>query len=299
MTESGMINIDPLDSNETNARSRAVIAQQMKGLNQEQWAQLGLYQRFHQVLFETCLTMRYLDHDDHQGERCIRDELIERVQSTLDPLEARLFQATASHLIEDLISASWLTAINEDLDLDEQRAQQLNSQLSMDADGKLEIQLITPAPTREEAREKKAQEREARRIARREARLKESMQYIDPLDHISQENETPFTIRRLDQILMSLDGLILKQESFRELLKMSVEDYELVFDATDRLGLTHRGVDGYIRLDFYGSSIARQERAPRLKTLAMMASRLRREQQLKESAASDDEPGQGSNLEPL
>ena len=268
--------------------SHAEIAQYVKGLNQEQWSLLGLYQRFHQALFETCLSMRYLEGDEPPLDTCLREELVSRVKSQLDPFEERLFSATAPQLIEELVSAHWLTSNNEGLDLNERRAQQLSHQLSLNAEGELDIRLMTPAPTREEEREKRAQEREAKRVAKREARLRESMQYIDPLKHISQENETPFTIRRLDQILVSLDGIVLRQDSFRELLKMSQAEYDLVFDATDRLGLTHRGVDGYIRLDFYGSSIARQERASRLKTLAMMASRLRREQRLRESISNEE-----------
>ena len=63
---------------------------------------------------------------------------------------------------------------------------------------------------------------------------------------------------------------------------MSQNEFDLVFEATDRLGLTHQTDDGYIRLDFHGTSIARQPRTQRLKTLSMMASRLRREQKLKE-----------------
>ena len=312
-----MDHIETANSLSDHRIDRETLASHLLNASSDQWSQLGLYQIFHQELFKTCLSIRYLsepvkrpgesetESDDKpegnadglsEGQvaqtdlspRCERDQLITTVSNALDPLERRLFSATAPQLIDELINADWLATEEGEVDISDRRFRQLSDQVEVTEGSEFTIKMMKPTLSQADQRAQELKTQEAKRIAKREERLRESSQYINPLDHISHENETPFTIRRLDLILTSLDGLVLRQESFRSLLKMSVEEYELVFSSTDRLGLTHRSDDGYIRLDFYGSSIARQAREPRLKTLAMMASRLRREERLRTQVQLED-----------
>ena len=110
----------------------------------------------------------------------------------------------------------------------------------------------------------------------------DQLTYVDPLNHISSAIETPFTIRRLDQIATYLDGVVLPREEVGEQLNIPLSERAMIFDATTRLGLTRQ--DGeYLKLDFLGVRIARMPRDERLKTLAMMASRLRSEAKLQQN----------------
>ena len=274
--------MDPINSNEiaeTTLLERVDVARSLVSLNEEQWQKLGLFQSLHRTIMRTYFQLTYLN-EDQVVERCQKEELINTVKSTLEAQVKTLFSLTAVELIEELHSADWLTHTQGTIEIPEKRWTQFKDQVLYTTSGDLEIRPIRPILSESERKAEVTKQREEAQVAKRAERLRKSLEYIDPLQHISVANETPFTIRRLDQILTSLDGIVLRQDSFRDLLKMEEAEYTLVFDATDRLGLTHQSDDGYIRLDFHGTSIARQPRAKRLKTLSMIASRLRREAKL-------------------
>jgi hypothetical protein len=268
------------DIDEATTLDKIGLARTLISLNDEQWRELGLFQRFHQDLFKTYLQFMYLS-EDTSTMVCHKEDLIETLQLSLDQKLKTLFSLTASELIEELHSADWLNNTQGVIDIPLRRWHQLKDQLLSTEEGVIEIQQLRPKPSESELKAELTRKREEEKVAKRAERLKKSLEYIDPLKHILEANETPFTIRRLDQILTSLDGIVLRQDSFRDLLRMGLEEYQVIFDATDRLGLTHQSDDGYIRLDFHGTSIARQARPKRLKTLSMIASRLRREAKLK------------------
>ena len=280
-------------------------------LDHQQWKSLGLYQSFHQELFKVVLNSNLktlqaqlktlLDTssepeseigqenesilDDSQpihefyNTPLLRSELLEQVNANLDPKQSLLFTLTGNELIDELGRTDWLSSQEEYVTLNTSRWYQLKKQVVLNDHNELQITVLTSAHQATHTRQKTRREEETI-LEKRAERLKKSLEYIDPLQHISKANETPFTIRRLDLILTSLDGLVVKQDSFRDLLNINPFEFETIFDATDRLGLTRRTEDGYIRLDFHGTSLARQERPKRLKALSMIASRLRREAKL-------------------
>ena len=268
------------DSDNTILPERVEVARGLVSLTAEQWQKLGLFQALHRTLVNSYFQLTYL-HEECPVGMCQKEDLIDKVNSTLETNLRNLFSLTALDLIEELHSAEWLRHTQGMIELPDARWEQIINQVSYSTSGELEIREVHPIPTESERKAEMTKQREEAHLAKRAERLRKSLEYIDPLQHISVANETPFTIRRLDQILTSLDGIVLRQDSFRDLLRMEESEYKLVFDATDRLGLTHQSDDGYIRLDFHGTSIARQPRTKRLKTLSMIASRLRREAKLK------------------
>ena len=278
------------------------LTEQLLKLDHQEWKQLGLYQSFHQALFKVALEFNLealqsqksitADPDDPESlerlpsaSKCYfsyleRPKLIDHTQKSIEPALNLLFTLTASELIDELCHTDWFKSQDSGLTLHPNRWYQLQKQVQVTTDGALQINTAIPNNLDSNVRARKSRQDEESITARRAERLKKSLEYIDPLQHISKANETPFTIRRLDLILTSLDGLVIKQESFRELLNLNLHDFDLIFDATDRLGLTRRTDDGYVRLDFHGISLARQDRPKRLKALSMIASRFRREAKL-------------------
>lgn len=278
------------------------LTEQLLKLDHQQWKLLGLYQSFHQALFKVALELNLsslhnqeevisdpevasetesleqsLDEPEYHFTHLERSELLESTQKTIDSNLNLLFSLTANELIDELCRTDWFESQEQGLVLHPNRWYKLQQQVSVTSEGTVQINAGISNKTETNVHKRKSRQEEESISARRAERLRKSLEYIDPLQHISKANETPFTIRRLDLILTSLDGLVIKQESFRELLKLNLVDFDLIFDATDRLDLTRRTDDGYIRLDFHGISLARQDRPKRLKALSMIASRLRRE----------------------
>ena len=276
-------------------------------LDHQQWKQLGLYQSFHQTLFKVALELNLailqgqqdvsletdidLDSTNYSQAKDTlhntyinKSELLEIAKKALKSRDDLLFTLTSTELIDELCQNDWLISQDSGLSLHPRRWHQLHEQVKLNQDGVIQIDTVVSGQHESDNRIQKSRPEEENILARRAERLKKSLEYIDPLKHISKDNETPFTIRRLDLILTNLDGLVIKQESFRELLNLSQVDFDLIFDATDRLGLTRRTDDGYVRLDFHGISLARQDRPKRLKTLSMIASRLRREAKFQENS---------------
>ena len=278
------------------------LTEQLLKLDHQQWKQLGLYQSFHQTLFKVALELNLkalqsqksitTDPDELESleqrpsdseyyfSHLERPDLLDHTQKNIEPELHLLFTLTAGELIDELCHTDWLKSQDSELTLHPNRWYQLQKQVKVTTDGALQIDISVSDHLESNVRVRKSRQEEQSITARRAERLRKSLEYIDPLQHISKGNETPFTIRRLDLILTNLDGLVIKQESFRELLNLNLHDFDLIFDATDRLGLTRRTDDGYVRLDFHGISLARQDRPKRLKALSMIASRFRREAKL-------------------
>ena len=302
--------MEQLDTHNTSKHSferQVELTELLLKLDHQQWKQLGLYQSFHQTLFKAALELNLtllqrqqdvspkividLDPTNHSQTKDAlhktyinKSELLEIAEKSLKSKDDLLFNLTSTELIDELCRSDWLTSQDLGLSLNPRRWYQLHEQVKISKDGIIQIDSALSGQHESDNRIQKSGLEEESILARRAERLKKSLEYIDPLKHISKANETPFTIRRLDLILTNLDGLVIKQESFRELLNLSLVDFELIFDATDRLGLTRRTDDGYVRLDFHGISLARQDRPKRLKALSMIASRLRREAKFRENS---------------
>lgn len=282
----------------------AALAHQITQLSADAWEQLGVSQEFHQRLLTSYFSELLSAHDlvetheerrEDEGdrltlslERALKlNALNLRVMRDLEGSVKRLFELTVSHHVELLVAGEWLnlhedTSHDNEVTLNLQRAQALRQQISLNAEGEVVISQES-RPLVEEV-EASAEERDVNSPEIEEvvdsSKASAKPEYVDPLDHISRAIESPFTIRRLDQILVYLDGLVLPREQVGELLKIPSADRDIVFDAMNRLGLTHQENE-YIKLDFLGLRIARLTREERLKQLAVIASRLRVEAKMK------------------
>ena len=105
----------------------------------------------------------------------------------------------------------------------------------------------------------------------------EESKYVDPLDRISEKDESIFTIRRLNQILNALDGLTLMRKQLHESVQMSHADFGQLLDKMSAFDLI-RCENNRIKLHFHGNKIVRLLRNERHKTLARIAERMRKGQ---------------------
>lgn len=250
------------------------LSKMLGHLDDQSWQKLGLYQHFHQLLFITLLK-QYPGPD-----KPTKESLTLQAKSDLDGPVQKLFELTASEHIDHLIDTQWLTFEDGLLLPSTERVELLLTQISLSSDGQ-QVYLTLDQPSTERADVIDLEPD----IPTKRIKERTSLPYVDPLEHISQANESPFTIRRLDRILTSLDGFPLLKDRLAELIRMPRGEVEEVFSATDRLGLTRQEGE-YIKLEFSGTKIARLPREERLKTLAVMASRLRREAKLAERRLS-------------
>ena len=252
---------------------RHALTAVMSGLSDQIWLQLGLCQSFHQQMVLTML---------HGIERSMtREQLINEVKTDLIEPISSLFSHTAIEHVEQLINSGWLAQTSDLIIFHSERLKHLLESMSYHETEGWSLQAETHTrskvtPSRVEGVEHMI----AHSASRRQTA---TLPFVDPMEHISKANESPFTIRRLDRILTSLDGIPLLTNRLAELLKVPLSEVEEVFTATDRLGLTLRTGD-YIKLEFAGTKIARLPREERLKTLAIMASRLRREAKIQKRA---------------
>ena len=263
----------------------------MKKLQEPEWIKLGVSQDFHQRIlctFFNQITQITLPEDDNIYDYAVPvDRLLSDIEQNLEGTVKRLFKLTALTHIEQLSAGHWLTLEDRHLRLHVKRSAELQKIVQVDG---TKIVILDQSHTLSETHSptssgpKGSEEISQRPSATQQATLN----YVDPLNYISSEIESPFTIRRLDQIVTYLDGVVLPFEEVGEQLKIPISERKLVFDATNRLGLTHQESE-YLKLDFLGVRIARLPREERLKTLAMMASRLRSETKLQQARQTTDD----------
>ena len=287
----------PVNSSET----LKALARNMTQLREPEWMALGVSQDFHQRILtsffsrveEQALVPQESDQEGDQetalemtqetlsAHQVPMESILSSVESTLNGTVKNLFKLTGSSHVEQLVVSQWFTHEERYLVLHPQRLKELSRCIHQDDAGQISVYLVPPEPAFDT--DNSLDPTSADQLAG--ARIKSEspgLNYVDPLDHISSDIESPFTIRRLDQIITYLDGVVLRREQVGEQLKIPLSKRDLIFDATNRLGLTHQE-DDYLKLDFLGLRIARMPRDERLKTLAMMASRLRSEAKLLKS----------------
>ena len=105
----------------------------------------------------------------------------------------------------------------------------------------------------------------------------EESKYIDPLDRISEKDESIYTIRRLNQVLNALDGFTLMYKQLHESTQMNPSDFNRLLQKMSEFDLI-RQEDNLIKLHFHGSKVIRLLRDERKKTLARIAERMRKGQ---------------------
>ena len=259
------------------------LAQQMLHLTDSEWIKLGVSQDFHQRILRAYF--HYVAHadgsSDHSTHPLLVDDLLLEIEQNMTGAVKRLFKLTATIHIEQLSMGQWLMIEDRRLTLNAQREAYLKSRLYQDHTGKVSLHQELPVT---DTLSSDDLEPEVLDYPSNQVTVSDqaSLTYVDPLDHISSAIGSPFTIRRLDQIVTYLDGVVLPREQVGEQLNIPLIERDPIFDATNRLGLTHQE-DAYLKLDFSGVRIARMPRDERLKTLAMMASRLRSEAKLQQT----------------
>ena len=280
------------------SESLKALARKMIQLREPEWMALGVSQDFHQRILTsffsrleempsvpqeavpevTSEATQETTQDILSAHQVPMEAILSSVEVTLNGALKRLFKLTASSHVEQLVEGQWLTHEDRHLVLHTQRLKELSRCIHQDDSGQVSVYStpLEPSFDTNDSLDPTSPDQPARVHTKLEPTR---LNYVDPLDHISSDIESPFTIRRLDQIVTYLDGVVLRREQVGEQLKIPISKRDLIFDATNRLGLTHQE-DDYLKLDFLGLRIARLSRDERLKTLAMMASRLRSEAKL-------------------
>ena len=261
------------------------LAQQMIHLQDSEWMMLGVSQDFHQrILLSFFTQINHLKTDESEltsPHHIPTEAILSDIEQSLTGTVKRLFKLTASTHVEQLVVGQWFMLEDRSLTLHINRLSELQRRVYRDDAGDIRVHKESPAsPIKtSDSSESVGQTSEAQEMTEP---TQSQLNYVDPLNHISSAIESPFTIRRLDQIITYLDGVVLPREQVGEQLNIPIAKRDLIFDATNRLGLTHQEGD-YLKLDFLGVRIARMSRDERLKTLAMMASRLRSEAKLQQT----------------
>ena len=303
--------VDPIDSTSTSAMSTLdqpslsdqPLAYHMTQLTGEDWRRLGVSQDFHQRLLTTLFVQlsQAPSQDESDGAEGQRDavspslltspldiqRLVDVSAQALEGTQRRLFQITARRHLELLAEGEWLTLEERAVHLTLDRVNALKRQLSINATGELVIGHIARNPSAATLSAEVSETSETTEPTVIEDRELEhpqeaprTLEYVDPFNHISHAIESPFTIRRLDQIITYLDDVLLPRQQVGELLNIPLNDRDILFDAMIRLEMINQEGE-YIKLDFLGVRIARLSREERLKQLAVIASRLRREAKLR------------------
>ena len=301
--------VDPVDSVSTSAMSTLdqlslsdqPLAYHMTQLTGEDWRRLGVSQDFHQKILTTLFVQlsqapsQDEPDDDAEGQRDTvspslltrpidLQRLLEVSAQTLESTQRRLFQITARRHLELLAEGEWLAIEEREVRLTLDRVNALKRQLSINMTGELVVGHIAFTPSTATQSVEASEISETTIVEERDLdspqEVPRALEYVDPFNHISHGIESPFTIRRLDQIITYLDDVLLPRQQVGELLNIPLDDRDILFDAMIRLEMINQEGE-YIKLDFLGVRIARLSREDRLKQLAVIASRLRREAKLR------------------
>lgn len=229
---------------------------QWENLQIEDWHDLGIYQDFYQnLLIEIS--------QESQDEKILKDILINQFEG----VKKTLFTLTAHELIDQLIEFKYCYRQESLIVLNPKWYKKV-----------LQQQSLWVEQEQEQDQDEKTEAINEILIADSIVSDSEQTQeYLDPMSYLSDESESLFTANRLENVLNALDGLTLLEKQLNALLNLSTnEDFQHLINVMEHHELIRREAP-FIRLNFHGNKVVRLNRSEKQKTLARLASRMRRE----------------------
>jgi len=244
----------------------------LSALTLEQWRALRVFQDYHQLLLTLLsepprgeparVELKERDKGTREVLMWTQGALRDAALEALPPPSRQLLALTFDETLSQILDAEWAFRAQGGLGVKPELLRRAQGVVS-GVEPRRGAAPAAPSATAAPARRPKGS----------------SLDILNPLEHISQEDDTHLTSRNLEQVVSALDGITLLLGDLRQLVLVGARPYFMsLVEAMERAALIRRDGD-YVRLDVTGARISRLGRAERQSALGVIAERLRRDEQ--------------------